>query len=62
MCMCVSAHAPKRGGFEKCQEGGGVQVGGLAVGPLFVLDKNQNGGVGEEQKAHRGKQDSDNLC
>lgn len=51
-----------RGSFEKSQKGGGAQVGGLAVGPLFVRDKNQNGGIGVEQKAHWGKQESDNLC
>lgn len=44
-----------RGSFEKYQKGGGAQVGGLAVGPLFVRDKNQNGGIEEEQKAHWGE-------
>lgn len=51
-----------RGSFEKYQEVGSVQVGGLALGPLFVWDKNQNGGIGLEQKGHGGKQQSDNLC
>lgn len=41
--------------FEKYQEGGGVQVGGLAVGPLFVRDKNQNGGIGGGTKGTRGE-------
>lgn len=45
----------RRGSFEKYQERGCVQVGGLAVGPLFVRDKNQNGGIGVEQKAHGGE-------
>ena len=44
----------RRGSFEKYLEGGGAQVGGLAVGPLFVGNKNQNGGKGLEQKVHRG--------
>lgn len=41
--------------FDEHQEGGGAQVRGLAVGLLFVGNKNQNGGTGVEQKLHGGK-------